>query len=226
MRNWGGSWKTDGELRWAGVVSCEQMNIAVLASHQGTTLQAVLDACASGMLPSRVCLVISNNSASGALSRAEAAGVPACHLSGSTHPDPVELDRAVLAQLVAAATDVVLLAGFMKKLGPCTLRAYSGRILNTHPALLPKFGGPGMFGIHVHRAVLAASDPVSGASVHLVEADYDTGTVIAQRTVEVSPGDTPESLAARVQTSERDLVVQVLRDIALGVRSLPLGNAP
>jgi phosphoribosylglycinamide formyltransferase-1 len=121
------------------------MNIAVLASHQGTTLQAVLDACSRGALPARVGVVISNNSGSGALARARAAGIPTRHISGTTHPEPTDLDRAVCACLETEDTDVVLLAGFMKKLGPYTLMKYAGRILNTHPALLPKFGGHGMF---------------------------------------------------------------------------------
>jgi phosphoribosylglycinamide formyltransferase-1 len=200
------------------------MNIGVLASHEGTTLQAVLDACRRGALPARVSVVISNNAGSGALTRAAAAGVRTCHISGKTHPDPVELDRAVRTCLVAANTDVVLLAGFMKKVGPETLRTYAGRILNPHPALLPKFGGPGMFGSHVHRAVLASGDTVSGASVHLVESDYDTGPVLAQRSVEIVAGDTPDTLALRVQSAERELVVDVLRDFALGVRALPFAS--
>jgi phosphoribosylglycinamide formyltransferase 1 len=202
------------------------MNIGVLASHQGTTLQAVLDACFGDALPARVGVVISNNSGSGALVRAQDAGVLTRHISGKTHPDPMELDRTVCACLATANTDVVLLAGFMKKLGPHTLRTYAGRILNTHPALLPKFGGPGMFGAHVHRAVLDSGDSVSGASVHLVEDDYDTGPVLAQRSVEVMTDDTPDTLAARVQTAERELVVDVLREFALGIRSLPIRNRP
>ena len=202
------------------------MNIGVLASHQGTTLQAVLDACLGGALPARVGVVISNNSGSGALARARDAGVLTCHISGKTHLDPVDLDRTVCACLATANSDVVLLAGFMKKLGPQTLRTYAGRVLNTHPALLPKFGGPGMFGAHVHRAVLDSGDAVSGASVHLVEDDYDTGLVIAQRSVEVIADDTPDTLAARVQVAERELVVDVLREFALGIRSLPVRSRP
>jgi phosphoribosylglycinamide formyltransferase 1 len=198
------------------------MNISVLASHEGTTLQAVLDACLGHALPARVGLVISNNSESGALARAKAAGVPTCHISGKTHPNPIEHDRQLCARLQTANTDVVLLAGFMKKLGPQTLRAYAGRIINTHPALLPRFGGPGMFGVHVHRAVIAAGDLVSGASVHVVEDDYDTGQILAQRSVEVMTDDTPDTLAARVQDAERRLVVDVLREFAVGLRSLPI----
>jgi phosphoribosylglycinamide formyltransferase-1 len=102
---------------------------------------------------------------------------------------------------------------------------YAGRILNTHPALLPKFGGPGMYGTEVHRAVLASGDRISGASVHLVESGYDTGPVIAQRVVPVHADDTPERLAERVQITERALVIEVLCDIARGDRALPLAAA-
>ncbi len=197
------------------------MNIGVLASHEGTTLQAVLDACAAGTIPARVSVVVSNNSGSGALRRAATAGVRACHLSGKTIPDPDALDRELSRVLAEAEVDVLLLAGYMKKLGPHTLDAYKGRLLNTHPALLPKFGGEGMYGMRVHAAVLAAGERESGCSVHLVEAEYDTGPVIAQRSVPVLPGDTPESLAARVQSAERALLVEVLAEVAQGKRSLP-----
>jgi len=201
------------------------MNIAVLASHQGTTLQAVLDACAAGAIDARVALIISNNAGSGALARARTAGVPALHLSGSTHADPAALDAAIASALEQHAVDLVLLAGYMKRLGPRTLARYAGRILNTHPALLPRHGGPGMYGMHVHRAVLAAGEPESGATVHVVEADYDSGPVIAQVRVPVEAGDTPETLAERVQQAERAQLTQVLAQIAAGRRRLP-GLAP
>lgn len=197
------------------------MKIGVLASHEGTTLQAVLDACAQDALKAQVALVISNNSASGALRRARIAHVPALHISDATHPDPTERDLAIRTALRAAEVDVVLLAGFMKKLGPLTLEAFAGRILNTHPALLPKFGGPGMFGAHVHRAVLASDEEVSGASVHLVEREYDTGPVIAQVHVKVAVNDTVETLAERVQAAERQLVVRVLGEFSRDRRILP-----
>jgi phosphoribosylglycinamide formyltransferase 1 len=200
------------------------MNISVLASHAGTTLQAVLDACASGALPARVKLVISNNPDSGALARARAAGVPCRYLSGHTHPEPLALDQALRDALRDAQTEVVLLAGYMKKLGPLTLSAFAGRIINTHPALLPKFGGAGMYGMNVHRAVLAAGETVSGASVHGVTGEYDTGPVLARCTVPVLAGDIPESLAARVQASERRLVVEALTHLATGDWTLPLAE--
>ena len=122
------------------------MNVGVLASHEGTTLQSLLDACSGGRIQGRVAVVVSNNGDSGALRRARQAGVQAVHLSSKTHEDPAALDAAIRGVLVAADVDVVFLAGYMKKLGPLVLRAFEGRILNTHPALLPRFGGPGMYG--------------------------------------------------------------------------------
>ena len=200
------------------------MNIGALASHEGTTLQAVLDACANGDIDGRVALVISNNADAGALRRARAAGVPVAPLSGKTHPDPAALDRAIRDALQAAGIDVVLLAGYMKKLGPLTLGAYAGRVINTHPALLPRHGGQGMYGMHVHRAVIAAGDRDSGVTVHQVEDDYDTGPALAQRQVPVLPGDTPEILAQRVQASERQLLVEVLGALSRGDALPPLAS--
>lgn len=179
-------------------------------------MQAVLDAAASGALPAKVAIVISNNRDSGALRRAAAAGVPAVRLSSATHPDSGALDQAIVAALTDAGVDVVFLAGYMKKLGPRVLAAYRERILNTHPALLPKFGGQGMYGDRVHAAVLAAGERETGASIHLVDAEYDTGRVLAQCRVPVLPGDSVEQLAARVQAREKALVVDTLARIATG----------
>lgn len=190
------------------------MRLAVFASHEGTTLQAILDAAADGRLRDPVALVVSNNRESGALRRARAAHVPAVHLSSATHPQPAQLDAAILAALREHRVDTVFLAGYMKKLGPSVLAAFRGRILNTHPALLPKHGGQGMYGRRVHEAVIAAKESESGASIHHVDEGYDTGAVVAQCRVRVLPTDTPESLAARVQASERELVVATLAALA------------
>ena len=119
------------------------LRIGVLASGEGTTLQALLDAFGDGAAAAKVVLVISNNSQSGALRRARAAGIAGLHLSSHTHPDEGSLDAAICRALVDARVDVVLLAGYMKKLGPAVLRQFDGRVLNTHPALLPDYGGPG-----------------------------------------------------------------------------------
>jgi phosphoribosylglycinamide formyltransferase 1 len=190
--------------------------IAVLASGAGTVLQAVIDGCADGRLAADVCVVISNNSQSGAALRAERHQIPFRHLSGQTHPDPAALDSAVLDALTQHQTDLVFLAGYMKKLGPRTLAHFRGRIINTHPALLPKFGGLGMYGTRVHAAVLASGEKVTGVSVHRVEDEYDTGPVLAQCEVPVLPGDDIETLSTRVQTRERLFIVETLARIAKG----------
>jgi phosphoribosylglycinamide formyltransferase-1 len=192
------------------------LRIGVLASHEGTTLQCILDACTEGTIRGRVVVVISNNGSSGALTRARGAGVPAHHLSSVTHPTPDALDAAISAALATARVDTVFLAGYLKRLGAITLAAFRGRVLNTHPALLPKFGGPGMFGDHVFHATLAAGESESGVSVHLVDETYDTGQVVRQFRVPVKATDSIESLKARVREAERVLVVQTLADIAAG----------
>lgn len=203
------------------------IRLCVLASHAGTTFQAIMDACAMGpsRLDAQIALLISNNSASGAMARARGANIECAHFSAVTHPELGELDAATCRAMIQADVDVVVLAGYMKKLGPKTLEVFAGRILNTHPALLPLFGGPGMFGMNVHRAVIAAGAITSGASVHVVEADYDTGPVIAQRAVPVHATDSPESLAERVQSAERTLLVEVLGKIASGELALPFARS-
>jgi len=192
------------------------LRIAVLASHEGTTLQSIIDACVQGRIDGRVVAVLSNNSGSGALRRAAAAGIETFHLSSSTHSSGDSLDAAIRGALQRARADIIFLAGYMKRLGPRTLAAFPARILNTHPALLPKFGGQGMFGDRVFEAVLAGGESESGASVHLVEAEYDTGAVVSQQRIRVFPGDTVESLKARVQACEREVIVKTLAAIASG----------
>jgi phosphoribosylglycinamide formyltransferase-1 len=200
------------------------LGIGVMASHEGTTLQCILDACATGRIDGRVALVISNNSGSGALRRAAASGSSSLHLSAATHADASSLDAAIRDALVQAGVQVVFLGGYMKRLGPQTRAEFKGRVLNTHPALLPKFGGQGMFGDRVFEAVLAAREPESGVSVHLVEAEYDTGAVLRQGRVAVHPDDSVESLKARVQACEREVVVETLAAIARGELALDPGR--
>ena len=195
------------------------LRVAVLASGEGTTLQALLDVCDGPTV--QVVLVISNNSQSGALRRARAAGIPVLHLSSHTHPDAELRDTAIRDALAGACTDVVLLAGYVKKLGPVVLREFEGRVLNTHPALLPNHGGQGMFGGRVHEAVLAAQDRETGVSVHVVGLEYDTGDVIAQCRVFVLSDDSVETLTSRVQAREREFLVETLLAIARGELKLP-----
>jgi phosphoribosylglycinamide formyltransferase-1 len=192
-----------------------------MASGEGTTLQALIDAIAGGRLQSQVVAVVSNNGQSGAIVRAAAHGIPFAHLSGVTHPEPALLDAAICSFLTEARAHVVVLAGYMKKIGPQTLERFAGRIINTHPALLPRHGGKGMYGRRVHEAVLASGDTSTGASVHLVDAEYDTGPVIAQATYLVPIGATIDTLESQVQALERSLLCSTLARIAVG--EIPLG---
>ena len=190
------------------------MNLGILASHEGTTLQAVLDACTEGHLNANVTIVISNNSKAGAMGRAQEAGVSTCHISSKTHPGEGEEDKAIFTELTDHKVDYVLLLGYMKKLGPATLKHYSGRILNTHPSLLPKFGGQGLYGRKVHEAVLAAGEEVTGATIHLVEGEYDTGPLLSQLRVPILASDNADVLEARVKRAEQKLLINTLIELA------------
>jgi phosphoribosylglycinamide formyltransferase 1 len=190
--------------------------LAIFASGTGTTAQAVIDACASGRIDGEVVLIVSNNPGAQVLERAAAAGIPARRLSTRTHPDPDALARVMLDALEQAEVTHVLLAGYMKKLAPVLVAAYGGRIYNTHPALLPDYGGQGMYGDRVHAAVLADRRTRSGATVHLVTDEYDSGPIVGQVEVPVLPDDDPGSLGRRVRAAERELVVAVLADVARG----------
>lgn len=196
------------------------MRLGVLTSHRGSVLQAVIDACAAGRLAAAVALVISNNADAEALARARRHGIPHAHLSSVTHPDAAALDVAIRDTLVGHGVQLVLLLGYMKKLGPATLTRFPGRVLNTHPALLPRFGGQGMYGMRVHEAVLAAGERESGVSIHVVDDQYDHGRIVAQCRVAVAPDDTPAALAERVQAREREFVVETLAGIMAGTVAL------
>jgi phosphoribosylglycinamide formyltransferase 1 len=186
------------------------ISIGILSSHAGTTAQAVIDACQDGSIDGRVSVVISNNGGAEVLRRATAYGIAARHLSRKTHPDPVELDDAICETLRERGTDIVLLAGYMRKVGPKTMGSFNQRIINVHPALLPSFGGQGMYGRAVHQAVIKAGVPVSGASVHMVTENYDEGRVLAQRQVPIDQDDDADTLEAKVRKAERTLIVDML----------------
>ena len=179
-------------------------------------MQAIIDACRQGLLEAEPRVVISNNSGSTALQRAKNEGIPAYHLSQKTHPGAGQLDRAITDTLVRHGVNTMILAGYMRLLGPLTVSTFRGRILNIHPALLPKFGGKGLFGKAVHEAVLAAGERVTGATVHLVDERYDHGPVIAQSKVPVMSNDTLETLGVRVLEREHELYVETLRKIERG----------
>jgi len=190
------------------------MNIAVFASGRGSNFQAILDAIHGGRLPASISLVVSNNSSAGALEIARAAGIPALHRSLRQFPTQESFDDDLLATLESHRVDLIALAGYMKRLSPRIISRFRNRIVNIHPALLPAFGGPGMYGVHVHEAVLPSGAKISGVTVHVVDEEYDHGFILAQETVRVEPGDTPESLASRVLTLEHDLYPRVLAAFA------------
>lgn len=199
-------------------MNAEPLRVAVMASGSGTNLQSILDCCADGRLPALVVVVISNNRNALALERARKAGVEAVHWSEKKAGSPEAFVDGLLGILKSAQTDLVVLAGYMKLIPLEVVRAYKGRMLNIHPALLPKFGGKGFYGMRVHEAVVAAGDTESGATVHFVDAEYDRGPTFLQRTVPVLPGDTPETLRDRVLAVEHELLPDAIAKFAAEYR--------
>ena len=196
------------------------MNLGFLASHRGSNMQALVDAARDGRLHASPRVVISNNGDAEALARARRDGIPAHHLSSKTHPDPAQLDEAIRDTLVSHDVDLVILAGYLKKLGPKTLARYKGRVINVHPALLPRYGGTGMYGGRVHEAVLAAGEKESGVTIHVVDEEYDHGQILAQCCVTVMERDSVASLAQRVLEREHRFLVEVVEQIATGALKL------
>ncbi len=193
------------------------LNIAVFASGKGSNFQAILDAIKAGEIPNaRIALVISNNSNAGALEIARNNRIPVLHMSRQQFGSDESFTIALLQTLKDSKINFVALAGYMKMLDSSIIRQFKNRVVNIHPALLPKFGGKGMYGIHVHEAVIANKERVSGATVHLVDEEYDRGPIVLQRQVEVATNDTPESLAAKVLEIEHQLYPEAIRLFAEG----------
>ena len=175
------------------------LNIAVLVSGGGTNLQALLDSQARGENPNgRITLVVASKPGVYALERAAAAGVESCVVCRKEYPCSEDFDAALLAVLQEHHIDLVVLAGFLSVLGPGVVAAYPRRILNVHPALIPAFCGPGMYGLRPHQAALARGCKVTGATVHFVNEECDGGPILLQKAVDILPGDTPEVLQKRV----------------------------
>lgn len=175
------------------------VNVAVLVSGGGTNLQAILDAEKSGILQSgKVTLVISNNPGAYALTRAENHGVKSMVLPKSEYPTQDAFEEALCKALSENEIDLIVLAGFMRILSADFTKKYPERILNVHPALIPSFCGKGFYGLHVHEAALEYGVKVTGATVHFVNEIPDGGRIIAQKAVDILPGDTPEILQKRV----------------------------
>jgi phosphoribosylglycinamide formyltransferase-1 len=185
--------------------------VAIFASGGGSNAQALLDGMAEPGFPAVAVLVFSNKAAALALERAKKAGIEAVYLDPKAYSSREDYDRAIVEILQAARIDIICFAGYMRIVTPVLIKAFEGRILNVHPALLPKFGGPGMYGHHVHEAVLAAGEKESGASVHLVTEGVDEGEILLQSRVPVLTGDSLESLGKRVLEQEHRIYPQALR---------------
>ncbi|MSP20066.1 MAG: phosphoribosylglycinamide formyltransferase [Alphaproteobacteria bacterium] len=188
-----------------------RLNLGVLVSGRGSTLQALIDACAAPDYPARIVLVLSNVASAAALERAAKAGIATAVLEHKTFPSREVFDEAMRARLVAAGADLVCLAGFMRLLSPAFVEAFAGRLINIHPSLLPAFPG-----LHVHENVLASGVRFTGCSVHFVSAEMDAGPIIVQAAVPVDPSDTAESLGARVIGAEHQCYPLAVRWIAEG----------
>jgi phosphoribosylglycinamide formyltransferase-1 len=190
------------------------VNISALVSGGGTNLQAIIDAVSDGRIPgAKMALVISSKPDAYALERARGAGIRTAVVSKAGFPDGESRAAELIRLLEDADTDLVVLAGYMSILQPKITREYAGRIINIHPALLPRHGGEGYYGSRVHRAVLEAGDRESGATVHYVDEGVDSGEIILQGKVPVLDGDTPETLAARVLTVEHRIFVEAINTV-------------
>jgi formyltetrahydrofolate-dependent phosphoribosylglycinamide formyltransferase len=190
------------------------LNLGFLISGGGRTLQNFIDVIGRGELDARIKVVVSSNRRAQGLERARAAGIPTAVIERRKFETQEAFSEAITAVLLAHQVELVILAGFLQLyLFP---ERYRNRVLNIHPALLPKYGGRGMYGHHVHEAVLAAGETESGCSVHIADHEYDHGPVVLQKKVPVYPDDTPETLAARVFEAEKEAYPEAVRMFAEG----------
>ncbi len=194
----------------------EKLRIAIFASGRGSNFEAILKNILAGKLNAEIVVVISNKKSAGALEIAEHHGIPAYFVSAKKYPDQSDFDREVLKILSKHRANFIALAGYLKMIGREIVQNYRGKILNIHPALLPSFGGKGMYGHFVHEAVLAYGCKVSGVTVHLVDESYDTGPPVIQRCVPVMDDDTPSTLAARVLEVEHQVYSEAISYFAEG----------
>ena len=188
----------------------KMLNLVVFASGNGTTLQAIVDAIFQKKLAAKINLVVSNNPEAYALIRAKNSGIETYRIKKKTLE---EQDTELVNILSNFSVDLIVLAGYLKKIGPKLIEQY--KIINTHPSLLPKFGGKGMYGMKVHQAVVDAKEKITGVTLHWVNSNYDEGEIIAQTTVKVLPTDTAEDVAKKVQAVEKIQLVEELQTFSL-----------
>lgn len=186
--------------------------IAVLASGSGSNFQAIIDSIANGFLDAKICGLLTNKDGTGAIEKAKAAAVPYAVIKPSQY-SPDDFPHAILNQLLSWAPDLIVLAGYLVKLPSEIIQAYEGKIINIHPSLLPAYGGKGFYGMNVHEAVIRDKKRISGCTVHIVTEEFDEGPILAQKTVPVLPGDTPQTLAARVLKEEHTLLPETIKSL-------------
>jgi len=189
------------------------MKISFLSSHGGSVARSLIQASATGELNVEIGPLITNNRESQIFHWCTSNGVDVHHISSRTHPNGDEHDLAICSVLTDSKTDYVVLSGYMKKIGSETLKQFDNRILNIHPALLPKFGGRGMFGDRVHEMVLASKERVSGVTVHVINEQYDDRPILRQEAVSIEPNETLSSLRKKIQTLECRLILRVVKEL-------------
>ena len=191
-----------------------RVRISVLVSGGGTNLQALIDRIGDGSLPeAEIVQVISSREGAVALERAGRAGIKGVVISKKDFPEPETLAGELIKAFETANTDLIVLAGYMSIVHPDVIKKYPKRIINIHPALIPKYSGKGFYGMKVHKAVIEAGDKVSGATVHFVDEGIDTGEIILQREVPVKEGDDENTLAARVLETEHMILPEAVRKV-------------
>jgi phosphoribosylglycinamide formyltransferase-1 len=190
--------------------------IAVFASGGGSNFQSIVDKKKSGDLNIEFAFLMVNNSTCGAASKAQKESIPVIHMSSKTHSEAAGFDKELLSQLKENEVDLIVLAGYMKKIPDVIMEEYSNKILNIHPSLLPAFGGPGCYGMNVHTKVFERGARFTGMTVHLVSGGYDTGPILKQDVVEVEIDDTPDSIAQKVLKKEHEHYWQVVKAISEG----------
>ena len=192
------------------------MNLAFFASYNGSSAHAITDACFNGDLIASPVFLMSNNSNAAAIEWANNKGLKTACLNGKTHPDTNDLDQAIAEKLEEYRINMVILSGYMKLIGPRTMDAVNGKILNVHPALLPKYGGQGMYGDHVHKAVKESGDTHTGPTIHLVNEEYDEGRILAQKKLEINEKDSVSDIANKVKNAEPNFYIETVQKILKG----------
>ncbi|MBL8556327.1 MAG: phosphoribosylglycinamide formyltransferase [Phenylobacterium sp.] len=195
------------------------LRLGFLASGNGSSAHVIVDAIAAGRLDAEARLLVSNKKNCAAFEWASARSVPVLALP--TISDPEAADAALAEAMAARGVELIVMSGYLRRLGPNTLRRYAGRILNIHPGPLPRFGGEGMYGARVHQAVVAAGLAESAIVIHVVDEEYDHGPEIDRRSVPLQPGETAATLEARVKSLEPAFFLETLQRLAAGALKLP-----